>query len=87
MAKNFKELYDVDKKPDEKKKESKSQSSAAAAILSSHTTKDKRLSVRINTQMFNQFSEINAKLGASNGSVINTLMSQYVREHKDLLEE
>lgn len=90
---SFKDIYDV--QGDEssssqgkiKKKGSQQNMSAAASILSSHATKDKRLSIRVNSRVYTMFTEINSKLGASNGSVINTFITQYVREHKDLLDD
>jgi len=81
---SFKDVYQID---EEKKAVQKAKPSAASAILASHTTKDKRFSVRISTQLYMQFTQINSKLGASSGSVINTLMSQYVLDHKELLDD
>lgn len=61
------------------------QQNTAAAILMSHSIKDRRMSFRISSSLYARFTEINTKLGASNGSVLNTLISQYIREHSDLL--
>jgi len=82
---SFKDVYNIDE--EEKKVLQKSRSNAASAILAAHTTKDRRFSIRISTQLYTQFTQINSKLGASSGSVVNTLMSQYVLEHKELLDD
>lgn len=61
-------------------------SNAATKILAAHAIKDKRLTFRINSSMYDQFTTINRKLGAASGSVINLLISGYIRDHKDLLD-
>lgn len=80
---SFKEIYEP--KNNENKPE-KSAVNAAAVLLSSHATKDKKTTIRINSQTFAQFAEINRKLGSSCSSVINTLIFKYIQEHKDLLD-
>lgn len=64
----------------------KSEPVAAAKILASHATKDKRMSVRINSTTYEQFDIINTKLGASNSSVINMLIAEYIMKYKELLD-
>lgn len=59
---------------------------AASLLLASHAVKDKRIAVRINSNTYNQFSEINRKIGATNSSVINMLVSEYILKYKNLLE-
>jgi hypothetical protein len=69
----------------EEQKEKRIEKSPAAKILASHSTKDKRVSVRMNSATYDQFADINSKLGASNGSVINMLISEYIMKYKELL--
>ena len=81
---SFKEVKGMMDGQKEKKAE---QPAAAAKILASHATKDKRVSVRMNSATYDQFAEINAKLGTSNGSVINMLISEYIMKYKELLDQ
>ena len=78
---SFKEIHQMQKAQQEKKVEP-----AAAKILASHSTKDKRVSVRMNSSTYDKFALINSKLGASNGSVINMLVAEYIMKYKDLLD-
>ena len=71
---------------EEQKEKKAEQPTTAAKLLASHSTKDKRVSVRMNSASYDQFAEINSKLGASNGSVINMLIAEYIMKYKELLE-
>ncbi len=62
-------------------------SKAAAAILATHSVKSARVSCRVSEDVFNNFTAINKKLGASKSSVLNTLIARYILENKDLLED
>lgn len=50
-------------------------------------TKDKAISARVNSETYDRFKRICEARGASANAVLNMLMSDYVREHRDLLEE
>ena len=56
-------------------------------IISRNGAKDKQISAKVNMKMYNDFTEINRLQGLSNNSAINMLISKYVRENKNLLEE
>lgn len=79
---SFKEINKMNVEKKDKPVENKP---AASKILASHAVKDKRVSVRMSSQTYDQFALINSKLGASNGSVINMMVAEYVLKHKDLL--
>ncbi len=78
---SFKEINKLEEKKEQVNKP------AASKILASHATKDKRVSVRMSSQTYDQFALINSKLGASNGSVINMMVAEYVLKHKDLISD
>lgn len=50
-------------------------------------TKDKAISARVNSSTYDCFKRICEARGISANSVLNMLMSDYVREYKDWLEE
>jgi predicted DNA binding CopG/RHH family protein len=81
---SFKEINKIETEKKDKLVENKP---AASKILASHATKDKRVSVRMSSQTYDQFALINSKLGASNGSVINMMVAEYVMKHRDLLSD
>lgn len=80
---SFKEVHQMNQQAQQEKK---GETAAAAKILASHSTKDKRVSVRMNSSTYDQFALINSKLGTSNGSVINMLVAEYIMKYKELLE-
>lgn len=83
MAK-FKDVmrHDEELMRDEAKSEVKN---VAASELFGSDLKDMRISVRMNSGKYNQFSKINKKMGASNSSVINMLVSEYIAKNKDMI--
>lgn len=85
---SFKEVAGLKKEQiEQEEKEQLTASKAAAAILGTHSTKDARLSCRINSDLLGKFTAINRKLGSTNGSVVNSLIARYIMENKNLLEE
>lgn len=56
-------------------------------IISKDGMKDKQISAKINTKMYNEFTSINKVQGLSNNSALNMLISKYVRENRSLLDE
>ena len=56
-------------------------------IISRTGAKDKQISAKVNMKMYNDFTEINRLQGLSNNSALNMLISKYVRENRNLLEE
>ena len=55
--------------------------------ISGDSEKDKMISAKVNSQTYTQFTKINQLNGMSNNSVINMLITKYVRENKHLLDE
>lgn len=54
--------------------------------LVSTTSKNKMISVKLNDQLYAQFTEVNKAYGISNNSAINMLIATYVKDKKDILE-
>ncbi len=50
------------------------------------TRKNKMVSLKINDEVYKEFTEINKRQGFSNNSITNMLINQYVRDHKELLD-
>ncbi len=85
---SFKEVAGLNKeKPEAEEQDILAASKAAAAILATHSAKTARIGCRISEDMFNKFTAINKKLGASKSSVLNTIVARYIMENKDLLED
>lgn len=63
------------------------QRKAAKVITTAKSGKDKQISAKVNTETYAAFSKINEAQGMSNNSVLNMLISQYVRANKDIIEE
>ena len=81
---SFKEINKLNQLEEKKEQINKP---AASKILASHATKDRRVSIRMSSQIYDTFTLINSKLGASNGSVINMMVAEYVLKHKDLISD
>ena len=67
-------------------------SKTAEKILSSHMDtgnpkRDKRIDVRVTTKTYEEFTQITRYLGTTNSSVVSMLITEYIREHKDILNE
>lgn len=85
MPSSFKE---VNKITEEKEQTTSPKKEAAASkILASHSLKDKRISIRINSATYDKFALINSKLGTSNGGVVNMMISEYILKNKHLLDD
>jgi predicted DNA binding CopG/RHH family protein len=86
---SFKEVAGLKKEKFEadEEKDISAASKAAAAILATHTVKSARVGFRISEEMLQQFTAINKKLGATNSSVLNTIVARYIMENKNLLNE
>lgn len=68
------------------KEEEKSVVKKIAKNKSSDGLKDLTISVKVNSTTYEQFKAINKVLGASNNSCINTLISRYVLDNKNVIE-
>ena len=56
-------------------------------IVSKDGAKDKQISAKVNMKIYNAFTKINKLQGISNNSALNMLITKYVRENKDILDE
>lgn len=56
-------------------------------IASKDGSKDKQISAKVNGNMYATFSAINKAQGISNNSALNMIMTKYVRENKNILDE
>ena len=51
------------------------------------TEKDKQISAKINSAVYEQFTKINKALGVSNNSAINMCITRYIRDNKAILDD
>lgn len=56
-------------------------------IISKDGAKDKQISAKVNMKMYEAFTKINNLQGISNNSAWNMLMTKYIRENKELLDD
>ena len=56
-------------------------------IISKDGAKDKQISAKVNMKIYSAFTTINKLQGISNNSALNMLITKYVRENKDILDE
>lgn len=56
-------------------------------IIPREGRKDKTISAKVNSAMYNVFTDICKVQGLSNNSCLNMILSDYVREKKYLLDE
>ena len=56
-------------------------------IVSKDGAKDKQISAKVNMKIYSAFTTINKLQGISNNSALNMLITKYVRENKEILEE
>ena len=82
----FKEATGISRETKEKEEKAVQVSAAASAILAAHDTKTARISARMASTTLAQFTYINKKRGATNSSILNTLVTNYIKENKDLLD-
>ena len=61
--------------------------SPVSQIVSKDGAKDKQISAKVNMKIYNAFTKINKLQGISNNSALNMLITKYVRENKDILDE
>ena len=60
---------------------------ALGQISSQYGSKDKQISAKVNTKVYDLFTEINRAQGISNNSALNMILTKYVRENKEILDE
>ena len=66
------------------------ESKTKVGVFKSNTSKagkDKGFSGKINSELWDKFSRINQANGVSNNSAINLLIANFVRDHRNILEE
>lgn len=71
---------------EQNKKDTSAHKSAAKKIMSS-SKKDRQISVKMTSEMFNQFTQINKARGMSNNSTINMIIAEYIRENASWLDQ
>ena len=69
----------------EKDNKTESKSSYFNTINHRSPDKDKQISAKVNSEVYEKFSQICVKEGLSRNSAINMLINRYVREHSDLI--
>lgn len=71
----------------EMKEEPKERVGAVSKIKFKDGSKDKQISAKVNERTYAMFSAINKIYGLSNNSTLNMLISEYVRDKKDILKD
>ena len=82
------ELQDV-KEEQEKDTSSviKKEKAPVSRIISRDGAKDKQISAKVNMKIYDAFTKINKLQGISNNSALNMLITKYVRENRDILDD
>lgn len=80
------ELQEV-KEEQEKENSNNIKKAAVERIISRDGAKDKQISAKVNMKIYSAFTTINKLQGISNNSALNMLITKYVRENKEILEE
>lgn len=80
------ELQEV-KEEQEKENCNATKKAPVERIISRDGAKDKQISAKVNMKIYSAFTTINKLQGISNNSALNMLITKYVRENKEILEE
>ena len=80
------ELQEV-KEEQEKENSNTIKKAAVERIISRDGAKDKQISAKVNMKIYSAFTTINKLQVISNNSALNMLITKYVRENKEILEE
>ena len=80
------ELQEV-KEEQEKENSNATKKAPVEKIISRDGAKDKQISAKVNMKIYSAFTTINKLQGISNNSALNMLITKYVRENKEILEE
>lgn len=80
------ELIEEEKKEQEKES-SNVKKTTVEQIVSKDGAKDKQISAKVNMKIYDAFTKINKLQGISNNSALNMLITKYVRENKEILED
>ncbi len=80
------ELQEV-KEEQEKENSNATKKAPVERIISRDGAKDKQISAKVNMKIYSAFTTINKLQGISNNSALNMLITKYVRENKEILEE
>lgn len=70
----------------EREARAKSNTNTVKTLVSGSKVKDKVISAKVYPETWTTFTAINKAQGMTNNSVINMLISQYVRDNKEILE-
>ena len=80
-------LQEEVKEEQEKENSNTIKKAAVERIISRDGAKDKQISAKVNMKIYSAFTTINKLQGISNNSALNMLITKYVRENKEILEE
>ena len=75
------------KEEQEKENSNATKKAPVERIISRDGAKDKQISAKVNMKIYSAFTTINKLQGISNNSALNMLITKYVRENKEILEE
>lgn len=61
--------------------------SAVGSISGKNIEKDKQISAKVNSALYDSFTAVNKAQGMSNNSALNMLIARYVKENRDFIED
>lgn len=59
----------------------------AVKKITKNSIKDKTVSAKFNSDIYNRFTEINKAQGITNNSALNMILTKYVRENSDIIDD
>ena len=71
----------------ETQEEKVSKDKKAVKKIAKTAIKDKTVSAKYNSEIYNRFTEINKAQGITNNSALNMILSKYVKENSGWIEE
>ena len=85
---DFKRANKIDMKDAAAEREARAQKSTKTvkSLVGSNKIKDKVVSAKVYPETWAKFTAINRAQGMTHNSVINMLISQYIRDNKEILE-
>lgn len=76
-----------DKVTEKEDQESPRKDKKAVKKIAKSNIKDKVVSAKFNSDTYKRFTEINTRMGITNNSALNLILTKYVKEHSDWLDE
>ena len=86
FKKTTKTKIDMRDAVEERESRARASTKTVKAFIEGSKIKDKMISAKVYPETWATFTAINKAQGMTNNSVINMLISQYIRENKEILQ-